>query len=312
MAYSGGKDSSALLKLVFLALLRSENRSECVTVVYSNTGVEIPVIKWFALDTLRNVSAEAQKRGVPICTRIVAPRPSETFFARVIGRGYPPPTYRFRWCSDRLLIRPVQEALESGSDAGKTLLLGTRHKESSARNQSISEHATEREYFFHQGGNSDTLIYSPIVDYTTEQVWATLMSEPIPRSMEADKLLELYGGRDSKRRFGCWTCTVVRRDRATEGLISDGHTDLLPLLEFRNWLLAIRDRSVYRCDRRRNGDAGKGPFTLAARREILERLLRVQRQSGFRLITEAELKAIGGLWRRDRLSPGYVEKEGAS
>jgi DNA sulfur modification protein DndC len=308
VAYSGGKDSSALLKLTFRALLRIENPCKPVTVVYCNTGMEIPVIRSFALHTLADISVEAQKKSVPMCVRIVTPRLTDRFFVKMIGRGYPPPTNKFRWCTDRLLIRPVQDALQSACDGCGTLLLGTRQSESSSRKKSVSEHETERDYYFRQSGNRNTVIYSPIVDYSTEQVWATLTQNSMPRSVDGNKLLGLYGGKDGERRFGCWTCTVVRRDRATEGLVSDGFAELLPLLGFRNWLMDIRNKPTYRCARRRNGDIGKGPFKLSARRKILERLLGVQRQSGLRLITRAEVEVVKKLWKRDRLSTEYVEK----
>jgi DNA sulfur modification protein DndC len=121
-------------------------------------------------------------------------------------------------------------------------------------------------------------------------------------------------------RFGCWVCTVVRRDRSVEGLIEDGETWLEPLLEFRNWLKKIRDDPTFRegvrkNDRKRKIRAEKmgedfalpehrghkilGPFTFEARHEMLRRLLQLQEKVSDKkisLISPEEIKAIETIW----------------
>jgi len=79
------------------------------------------------------------------------------------------------------------------------------------------------------------------------------------------------------------------------------------ILNFRNWLVEIRDDPEYRCKKRRNGAPGLGPFTLAARQEILGKLLTAQAWSGLSLISEEELTLIEKLWRMDENSPIYTE-----
>ena len=321
VGYSGGKDSSALLKLVFIALLNLNRKPKPVTVIHCATGVDIPVVQSLAAQTLHNVSAEAKRHKLPLVVQTVSPNLANKYFVKVIGRGYPPPSNKFRWCTDRLRLNPVKQVLRSVPNRRNVVLLGIRRGESAERNRTIARYRTEQEHYFRHSNNRDSLIYSPIVDYTVEQVWDTLTFNPIPESIDVDPLLTLYKDagsecpiiRDPKGspcgtgRFGCWTCTVVRKDRAVQNLVSEGYTQLAPLLQFRNWLAEVRDYSTYRCKKRRNGGPGLGPFTLAARREILTKLLDAQALSGLPLISEEELALIERLWEADRTSPTYTE-----
>ena len=105
-------------------------------------------------------------------------------------------------------------------------------------------------------------------------------------------------------RFGCWCCTMVKEDKSLQNFIDHGATELIPLRRFRNWLVDLRANPEARDWRRRNGSVyfnadgefGRGPFTLATRREILRRLLLLEDETGFSLITMDELKVIDKLW----------------
>ena len=135
----------------------------------------------------------------------------------------------------------------------------------------------------------------------------------MPESIDTEKLQILYSILNSgdsndlsasdilnaKGRFGCWTCTVVRRDRAVENLIRDGEESLVPLFEFRNWLVVIRDNPSYRLKTRRNGNRGLGPFTIEAREEILDRLLETQSKTKYDLISTKEIEYIKNQWLLD-------------
>ena len=99
-------------------------------------------------------------------------------------------------------------------------------------------------------------------------------------------------------------CTVVKEDRSLNGFIKSGHRELIPLADFRRWLMDIRDKDEYREKKRRNGtvyetkngEMGYGPFTWEARKIILEKLLETQKKIGYELITVEELKAIDEIW----------------
>lgn len=323
VGFSGGKDSSALLKLVFLAVEGARTRAVPIHVVYCDTGVEIPVVRDLVRATLGGIEREATDAHVPIRVHLAEPPLENTFFVKVIGRGYPPPTNKFRWCTDRLRIRPVQSALRALGATGSVVLLGVRRGESDQRDRTIRRWKSKRKYFLSQEGEDKATIFAPILDYGVKDVWLALRDLPRPKSVDGNKLAALYrdaGGecpiiRDphgtpcGTGRFGCWTCTVVRRDRAVSGLVSEGYERLRPLLGFRNWLSAIREDPRYRCRLRRNGTSGPGPFRLDARKRILQCLLLAQKASGHSLISKEEIDAIQKLWGEDRSCPRYKRIE---
>ena len=100
-------------------------------------------------------------------------------------------------------------------------------------------------------------------------------------------------------RFGCWTCTVVKNDISMQGFIRTGETWMTPLNEFRNWLKQIREEPGRRMPFRRDGSKGIGPFTFETRKDILERLLKMEKQMGFQLISDEEIAYIHEVWTRE-------------
>jgi len=115
---------------------------------------------------------------------------------------------------------------------------------------------------------------------------------------------EAPGCGTNNSRFGCWTCTVVEKDRSLQGFIDSGKEIYKPLVEFRNWLVEIRNKPTYRSAIRRNGRltfdlTGKhipGPFTIQARKEILMKLKATEKEYGAPLITDQELDQIQRIW----------------
>jgi DNA sulfur modification protein DndC len=111
-------------------------------------------------------------------------------------------------------------------------------------------------------------------------------------------------------RFGCWTCTVVEKDKSLQGFVDSGNHQYAPLIAFRDWLREIRNDLSFRQGRRRNGkisvmDNGKiipGPFTLDARRLILDRLLQTQIEYGDALISDQEIETIKRIWATDLIA----------
>jgi DNA sulfur modification protein DndC len=186
------------------------------------------------------------------------------------------------------------------------VLLGIRRGESIERDKTIVKHETENDFYFRQSNNPRTLIYAPIVNYSVEDVWATVAYNDLPNSIDAKGLMDLYRQasgecpiiRDPKG-TPCG-CTVVRKDKSVQSLVDLGYPALRPLLEFRNWLIEIRDDKNYRSMKRRNGTIGLGPFTLSARRQILQKLLDAQQVSGYELISQAELDYIDQCWLEDK------------
>jgi DNA sulfur modification protein DndC len=314
IGFSGGKDSSTILKLTFLALMNLKEAQKTVTVLYCDTGVDIPIFRSLVEKTLTSIDNEAKSYNIPIKTEIAQPITQDRFFAKVIGKGYPPPTNKFRWCTDRLRIKPIDTILKrSNSESSNVVLLGIRKGESLERDKTITKHETGKDYYFRQSSSVSTIIFAPIINYSTEDVWATIAYNPIPDSIDAIELMALYrhsgsecpiikepkGAPCGKGRFGCWTCTVVRKDKAVQSLVEEGYTQLGPLLSFRNWLMQIRDNPIYRAKKRRNGQNGPGPFTLNAREEIFFKLLEAEHLSGYNLLTQEEIIYIKECWTED-------------
>jgi DNA sulfur modification protein DndC len=172
-------------------------------------------------------------------------------------------------------------------------------------------------------GGTQTFLYLPIATYGVEDVWECLAELATPRSIDVHRLAQLYrqgGGecpmiRDSNdqpcasARFGCWVCTVVRRDKSAENLLKAGFEKLRPYYDFRTWLARIRNEPQRRCKQRRNGQIGLGPFTLRTRRLLLRRVRKLEEVVGHSLITPAEERAIRALWKQDEVSPAYRAME---
>ena len=93
---------------------------------------------------------------------------------------------------------------------------------------------------------------------------------------------------------------LLDRIKRLASMIREGYIALEPLYDFRNWLSSIRDKEEYRHKERRNGTRGLGPFTLEARREILNRLLEAKSKSECDLINDEEIDYIKKQWELDR------------
>jgi DNA sulfur modification protein DndC len=156
-------------------------------------------------------------------------------------------------------------------------------------------------------------MFLPILDLDVFEIWDAVFELPYPTSIEPSALATLYRGAAGEcpivkapqaapcasGRFGCWTCTVVRKDRSSSSLVEAGHKDLIPYLEFRDWLASIRNDVWRRWPIRRNGTAGLGPFTLETRLEIRCKLEALQKTVGTVLLPKEEVSEIDRLWALD-------------
>ena len=109
IGYSGGKDSTATVQLVWLALrgLRKEQLHKAVHVINTDTLVESPVIAHWVQKSLSIMSRAAGAEGLPFVTHRLTPAVNNTFWVNFLGRGYPFPRKKLRWCTDRLLLNPA-------------------------------------------------------------------------------------------------------------------------------------------------------------------------------------------------------------
>ena len=338
IGYSGGKDSTTALQLIWYALskLPVERRQKPVHVISSDTLVETPVIVSYIDKTLDRVNEAAERLQMPFKAEKVRPKIKDTFWVNMIGRGYPAPYRRFRWCTDRLKIQPANSFIEERvSQYGEVVLvLGVRKAESSTRAQVIALHKRPGELLSRHTSLRNAFVYTPIEDFSTDDIWTYLLNTPSPWGGANRDLVTMYRNAQAgecplvvdtttpscgNSRFGCWTCTVVERDKSMEAMIDSGEEWMEPLLELRDWLSSTTEPSrkhEFRTPRRRNGqfhiwgeEKNKviwGPYKLDIRKDILARLLKAQQQvraSGpdpqQKLISDAELHEIRRLWRTD-------------
>ena len=350
IGYSGGKDSTLLCQLVFEMLegLPEKKRWKPVYIVTSDTMVENSIVKAYMHKMSKAINDASAAKNLNVQAHIIYPEIRQTFWSLVIGLGYPTPEPPgFRWCTERLKINPSNAFTYNTikKDGEIVILLGVRKAESAARSRSISSREIEGKILTPHPQIAKAYVYSPLSEIQNENVWEYLLQGEGKSAWDTDNnyLYNLYRGESlpeedsvvgqvdkenmkitGNSRFGCWICTMVKEDKSLKNFIDHGATDLIPLRDFRNWLVELRANPEARDYRRRNGsvyltasgDFGRGPFTMEARKEILRRLLRLEVETGFELITSDELKMIDKLWEdegdlsRRSLVEIYAEEKG--
>jgi len=118
VGFSGGKDSTMLASLVFdlVLSLPPEQRKKEVSVVCTDTRVEIPAIAEMIEGTLDRMRKFSQQNRLSINAYLLKPMYEESFWVNIIGRGYPPPNRTFRWCTQRMKIDPVNDFVKQRID----------------------------------------------------------------------------------------------------------------------------------------------------------------------------------------------------
>ena len=339
LGYSGGKDSTCALQLVWNALaeLKPEVRTKPVYVISSDTLVETPVIVKYIETTLERINVAAKAQALPFQAHKVSPSVTRGFWVNLIGRGYPAPTKRFRWCTERLKIEPANEFIKARvAEFGEVIMvLGVRSSESATRAQVMSFHRIKDSRLARHSSLLNAFVFAPIQEWSVDDVWTYLLQVSSPWGNDNRDLVAMYRNAQAgecplvvdtttpscgNSRFGCWVCTVVQKDRAMEAMIDSGEDWLEPLLEFRDLLAGTQDpakKRLYREHRRRSGHVAfigdsdtpvPGPYTLDFCKTLLRKLLltqaEVQRSAPVgeapQLIHEAELHEIRRIWRAER------------
>ena len=142
IGYSGGKDSTAAVQLVWMAIeaLPQEQRKKTVHIMNTDTLVESPVVARWVERSLDEMQEAAEERGLPFVPVRLTPDWNDTFWVNLIGRGYPFPRMKYRWCTDRLKVRPVNNFIRNKiAEHGEVILvLGTRKQESARRSRTMT------------------------------------------------------------------------------------------------------------------------------------------------------------------------------
>jgi len=263
IGYSGGKDSTAILQLTWYALqeLASEGQAKKkVHVISTDTLVENPVVSSWVGKSLSSMKVAAKKQQLPIVPHKLTPEIKNRFWFNLIGKGYPAPRAKFRWCTDRLKISPSNSFIQNmaNKNGEAILVLGTRKAESSARAASMerfesSTTNTRKALGLTENSQLERVwVYTPIAHWTNDDVWVYLNSISNPWNFPNHDLMGMYQGATEggecplvvdkstqscgDSRFGCYVCTMVSEDKSMNAMIANDEEKewMMPLVMLRN------------------------------------------------------------------------------
>ena len=369
VGYSGGKDSTASLQLVWKAvgLLPITKRTKVIHVITTDTLVENPIVAEWVKLSLGRMELAAKDQKLPFQPHRLTPAIGDSFWVNLIGKGYPAPRPKFRWCTSRLKINAsnkfISDLLKEYGET--TLLLGTRSTdESAARTANMKkqqEHTESQKSLITSDGNlnqsyddrySDmdendvrrkrvinagipgSWVYTPIGDWTTDDVWIYINQEKNPWGHPNTDLLAMYQGAteggecplvvDSSTqscgdsRFGCYVCTMVDQDKSMTAMINNDEEKewMTPLMDFRNRMLDTQNDRQHRDFHRMNGSLMvhndrlvKGPYRQEYREALMRELLAAQKTiaeiapegvAELILIKPEELEEIRRIWVQEK------------
>ena len=275
LGFSGGKDSTCMVQLIWNALseLSPKQLHKKIFIISSDTLVESPKVVQQIITMLDMMEGASKKTHLPISTNLVRPVIQDTFWVCLLGKGFPAPSNLFRWCTERLKIRNADRFIqEKVSEYGEAIvILGTRKDESGSRQQLMNLYEIEGSLLSRHSKFAQTYVYTPLRDFITKDVWNYLLQNPNPWGANNRDLLALYQNANSSEcplvvdtstpscgnsRFGCWVCTVVDEDISLKNTIENGEDWMEPLLELREELKETQDpakRKDVRSLKRRTG-----------------------------------------------------------
>ncbi len=335
VGYSGGKDSTVTLDLVFKMLLRVNNPSKTVFVQFSDTLMEMdPVIAGID-QSFVEMQKFIDKHNLPVVIQRVEPVVKESFFSILIGKGYKLPDTQNRWCTDRLKLRPQNRNIKflEGNFDGVISITGVRHAESVDRSTRMKKNTIDGMLKTHDNPLWNTL--TPIEYFSSDDIWSYIYTESLEwvnattlgrqyaeaagDGGECRTLLEGLEGEQAgcskSARYGCWVCPLFKKDKTLNNLTV--HYDYMSKMEeFRNWLVSFKElgwsdtrrvyknsrqaKNIYNKDNHRKGMITPSGYTLEWRKMVLERLWKLELEvAPFRdkpLITNEELVNIQDLW----------------
>lgn len=340
IGYSGGKDSTATLQIVWMALseLSESQRNKTVHIINTDTRVESPIISRWVGHSLQLMKEAIKNQNLPFEVHQLLPSYEDSFWVNLLGKGYPVPRRNLRWCTDRLKIKPVNSFIKQKlAEHGEVIMiLGTRKAESTNRARMMAklEQQRVRELLSPNPTLKNEYVFSPLEDWTNDDVWVFLMMNKNPWGVTNQELMNLYKGAAEdgecpimqdkstpscgNSRFGCWVCTVVTQDKSMSAMIDNDREKswMLPLLDFRNEFGNLEGDRERRSFKKKNGTlqgyAGKlnhGPYKKEIREKWLRELLEIQthiQKTGpeeyrdIELISQEELKLIREIWVNEK------------
>jgi DNA sulfur modification protein DndC len=313
VGYSGGKDSTATLQLVWKAIesLPEGQRTKPIHVISTDTLVENPIVAAWVTKSLSAIESAATEKGLPFYPRRLTPKLEDRFWVNLIGRGYPAPRPKFRWCTSRLKINASNKFIrEVADERGEAILvLGSREAESEARRRVLEGYEGSTRELLSRNGDARldrVWVYTPIAAWSNDEVWEFLVTAPNPWGYSNHDLLKMYRGATADAecplvvdtstpscgdsRFGCFVCTLVDKDKSMQAMIQNDEEKrwMQPLADLRNRFLDVSEDRQHRDFRRMDGsltlfrnskgDASlvHGPYTQAYRAKLLEAVIAAQ------------------------------------
>lgn len=293
-AFSGGKDSTTAVTVIVTLIEMGElPRPKSITVMYADTRMELPPLQASA----RAIMERLRAMGVTVM-EVVAPL-DERFFVYMLGRGVPPPSNTFRWCTPQIKVEPMTAAIEqhmAGLDGRALTITGVRRGESAQRDQRISLSCSRNGAECGQGWLQTDLpgaltdTFAPIDHWTLCMVWdwLTFFARQTQFGAWPTQLLaEGYGGEEDMR-TGCVECSLIEHDGALGAVMKlQGWDHLAPLTGLKRIYRELRKPQHRKrqpgFQRRKDGTLQSnqqrmGPLTFEARRWALESILHIQWQ----------------------------------
>lgn len=336
VCYSGGKDSSCVATLV-PQLIESGQvpRPRSLRFLYADTRMELPPLRNAAMgvmDVLRSKGYQCD---------VVLPKMEDRFMVYMFGRGVPTPGARFRWCTGKIKVTPMMQALkELREKNGKKFLCltGVRVGESAARDARIAlscgkDGAECGQGWFQQEtpeAVADTL--APILHWRVCHVWKWLRQWAPMGGYPTERVADSYGAEEAEEvnaRTGCVGCPVASRDTSLELLLKDERWQYLaPLMKLRPLYEEMRlprnrirkqKAELYANGQLVRNPNRKGPLTMEARRMGMARVIEIQdeinanKPSGdpdYLLIDAEERKAIEAMIEANTWPNGWSGEEG--
>lgn len=336
VCYSGGKDSSCVATLV-PQLIDNGNvpRPKSLRFLYADTRMELPPLRNAAMGVMERLREKGYR------CEVVLPKMEDRFMVYMLGRGVPPPSNTFRWCTAQIKIEPMMAALKTLREQnGKKFLMltGVRVGESAARDARIALSCGKNgaecgQGWFQQAtpeAVADTL--APILHWRVCHVWKWLRQWAPMAGYPTERVADSYGGDEAEEvnaRTGCVGCNLASRDTALETLLKDDRWEYLrPLTQLRPLYAELKKpwRRLRKRGRefRKDGKLVKnpnrmGPLTLDARRFGLEQVLRIQDEVNaarpssdpeYLLIDEEERRVIEEMIEQNVWPNGWTGEEG--
>lgn len=303
ISFSGGKDSSATLAVVLYLIESGQvKRPQSLTVIYADTGLELPPLHHTAMQIL----TEVQRRGYG--TRIVRPKMDRRFFVYMFGRGVPPPSNWFRWCTGGLKIEPMMSALREQRDAiGEKFLsmIGVRLGESAVRDARIAiacgkDAECGQGYYQEATPESVADVMAPIIHWRVCHVWDLLQGFGPAHGLPTEPIARIYGmgteAEETTSRTGCVQCPMPTRDTTLTRILKlPEWAYLAPLTRLRPLYDELRKpaRRLRKTNPEYNADGGLvsnlnrlGPMLMEARLWGLEQVLEIQRDVNHQAILQ--------------------------